>query len=363
MANTARLGKWNGSVWSSITATASANNGILQLTFGPDGVLYAGGVFTTINGVAAVRIAQRSVAGTWTALGGGSSLDVYSMVVSGNRLYVGGDTTAAGNYTVSYWNGSAWTSTGADGASPIRGLVVAPNGTIYAAGSFTSIGGVNANLIAQYNGVAWTPLGTGLSGGGASVSALRMLPDGTVLAAGAFTTAGGITTVQNIARWNGSAWVFLDVDIGWTSVRAIATKIDGTLAIGGTGLTSTGSAGANTTITNLGTARAYPTVVVKGPTSGTSRIYQIANTTTGRTIYLNLTMSLGETATLVFQPDNLSFTSDFQGNIAGAILGGSNEADFFLQPGANAISFFSADATVAATIAWRTAYASMDDVP
>ncbi len=40
---------------------------------------------------------------------------------------------------------------------------------------------------------------------------------------------------------------------------------------------------------------------------------------------------------MVFQPDGLSFTSTFQGNIASAILSGSNVADFFLQPGANAI--------------------------
>jgi hypothetical protein len=66
---------------------------------------------------------------------------------------------------------------------------------------------------------------------------------------------------------------------------------------------------------------------------------------------------------MVFQPDNLSFTSDFQGNIAGAILGGSNEADFFLQPGANSIAFLSGSSTVTATLSWRPAYASMDDVP
>lgn len=364
IANTASLGKWDGSVWSSITTTASANNYILKLAFGPDGILYAGGGFTTINGVAAVRVAQRSVAGTWTALGGGSSLDVYAMIIAGNRLYIGGDATAAGVYTVAYWNGSTWTSTGnATVASLIRALALGKNGVVYAGGSFTTMAGISANLVAQYNGSAWTPLGTGLSGGSAEISVLRVLPDGTILAGGSFTTANGITTLQNIARWNGSSWVFIDVDIGWTSVRAMASKSDGTLAISGNGTTTTGTASAVTTITNIGTARSYPTIVIKGPTTGTARIYQITNETTGRAIYLNYTINAGETTRLVFQPDNLSFTSDFQGNISGKILAGSNEADFFLQPGANSIGFFSADSTVTASLHYRPTYASIDDVP
>jgi phage-related protein len=157
--------------------------------------------------------------------------------------------------------------------------------------------------------------------------------------------------------------VFADVNIAWTSVRAVAQKRDGTVAIGGTGLTSTGTAGATTTVTNTGTARSYPIITIKGPTSGTSRIYQITNYTTGRTIYLNYTINAGEMARMVFQPDNLSFTSDFQGDIANTILAGSNEADFFLQPGANIISFFSADSTVTVTIYWRPNFVSLDDVP
>ena len=116
-------------------------------------------------------------------------------------------------------------------------------------------------------------------------------------------------------------------------------------------------------ITNPGTARSYPTIVINGPSSGTSRIYQIVNYTTGRAIYLNLTLIAGETARMVLAPDNLSFTSDFQGNIASAIMQGSNTADFFLQPGANLMSFFSASSTVVATLYYRPNYASLDDAP
>jgi hypothetical protein len=80
-------------------------------------------------------------------------------------------------------------------------------------------------------------------------------------------------------------------------------------------------------------------------------------------VYLNLTLNVGEIATLVFTPDALSFTSSFQGNIARTILPGSNTADFFLQPGANVISMLSASTTVVATLSYRPAYLSLDDVP
>ena len=361
IANTAGLGKWNGSVWSSITAAGSANAEVVSLKFDSTGKLLAGGNFTTINGVAAARIASWDGA-TWTALGAGipSAIAVtQGIAIAPDGYPVVAETSAVG---VKKYNGSTWTTIGAANNTTNR-VVYGPDGTLYASGSFTSIGGVTAAGIAKYNGVTWVPLGSGLAGGTAAGYALAVLPDGTLLVGGSFTSAGGITTVNNLARWNGSAWVFADVDIAWTSVRAVAQKVDGTLAIGGTGATSTGVAGATTTVTNTGTARSYPTIVIDGPSSGTARIYQITNYTTGRTIYLNYTINTGETARLVFTPDNLSFISDFQGNIAGKILAGSNEADFFLQPGANIISFFSANSTVTATIFWRPNFASLDDVP
>lgn len=364
VANTARLGKWSGGAWSSITAGGSANNDVTSLVIARDGSLIAAGDFTTINGVAAARIANRSTAGTWTAYGAGIPTAVavtQGVVIAPDGYPVVAELSAVG---VKKYNGSTWSTIGAADNTTER-LAYGPDGTLYAGGSFTTIGGVSVGKVAKYNGTAWTGLGTGVdsSSGSEFVTALQVLPDGAVLVGGFFDIAGGITTVDGIARWNGSAWVYLDVDIAWSSVSALAMKRDGTLAMGGQGATSTGVAAATTTVTNTGTARAYPTLTIKGPTSGTSRIYQITNPTTGRNVFLNYTINAGETATFVFQPDALSFTSDFQGNLAGTILAGSNEADFFLQPGANTISFFAADSTVTATLRWHPSFASLDDVP
>ena len=365
IANTAGLAKWNGSVWSSITGAGSANAAVIQLAIGPTGNLYAGGLFTTINAVASARIAQMTPAGTWTALAAGSSSDVYGIGFGVNgMLYITGETSGAGAWGVSHWTGSAWVQDGNAGVGQLlRAIGFGPNGLIYAGGQNTTMGGISAVGIAQYNGVSWSAMPTlAYSGGAVEVDAISVLRDGTVLAGGIFDTLNGVTSARGIARWNGSTWVNIDFDIAWTTVDAIAVKNDGTLVIGGQGATTSGVAAATTTITNTGTARAFPTIVINGPSSGTSRIYQISNVTTGRTIYLKYTINPGEIATLVLQPDSLSFTSDFQGNIIGTILPGSNEADFFLQPGANVISFFSASSTVTATIQWRPAYASLDDI-
>ena len=363
IANTNFIAKWNGSAWSSVTGASVANNAVSKLAFGPDGTLYAGGLFTSIGGVAAARIAKWDGT-TWSVMGSGSANSVEGIAISpAGRVYIGGDTNSDAVEEVAYWTGSAWTIVGAVApAETIGALAFGLDGTLYVGGTFTQIGGVAAAKIAKYNGVAFTPLGTGITTG-TEVVQLIVQPDGTLLASGVFTAVGGITTVRNIARWNGSAWVYLDFDIAWSALRAIAQKADGTLTIGGSGATSSGVAGANTTITNTGTARTYPTIVINGPASGTARLYQITNYTTGRAIYFNLTLNAGENATLVFQPDALSFTSDFQGNIASTILSGSNVADFFLQPGANLLSVFSASSTTTAIVQWRPMYASMDDVP
>jgi hypothetical protein len=184
------------------------------------------------------------------------------------------------------------------------------------------------------------------------------------LAVGAFAAAGsGPGFPDGAALWNGALWTTIGIDtpaIGGNIQGGLLTP-DGSAYIGYNG-TGTAKAEATTTITNVGTAKAYPTIIVKGPTTLSSRIYSIVNYTTNRQIYVSLAINAGETWVLVFQPDNLSFSSDFAGNIASAILPGSNTADFFLQPGVNSVAFFAADSTVTATLTYRPAYVSLDDV-
>ncbi len=409
------LARWNGSAWVTVGGATAVNNSVYALAFGPDGTLYVGGSFTNAGGVANADSIATWNGSAWGALSTGTAGSIFSIVVTPTgTLYVGGAFTAIGASTadnVAYWNGSVWAnlaadaainssvyalvigldgalyvggtftnangiadadgiakwngsawsalSTGAQTLTDVRALAVDSAGWVYAGGQFTTIGGVAAARIARWNGVSWQALGSGIT---TYVDALSFVGN-QLYVGGVMSTAGGISIPDGLAIWSGGSWVYTNVDLpGSATVYSLATGPDGTLYVG-YDQSGTATAGSVTTIANTGTAKAYPTVKIYGPSSGTARIYSIINNTTNRAIYLNLTINVGETVTMVFQPDNLSFTSDFLGSVNSSILGGSNEADWFLQPGANSISFLSASSTVTATLYYRPAFASMDDVP
>ncbi len=114
--------------------------------------LYAGGVFTTANGIAANYIAQWD-GSSWTALGSGLNSTVYALAVSGSDLYVGGNFTTAGGSAANYiaqWDGSSWTTLG----SGLNGSVVAlavSGSDLYAGGYFGTAGGKVSPYIARFS--------------------------------------------------------------------------------------------------------------------------------------------------------------------------------------------------------------------
>jgi hypothetical protein len=406
------IARWNGSSWNTVGGATALNNTVYALAFGPTGLLYVGGAFTNAGGNASADGIATWDGASWGNLSTGTLLPVICLAVTPTgTLYAGGQFTSIGGSTadnIAYWNGSAWSNLASDTAinnnvyalaigldgklyvggaftnangiadadhiaswdgsswaalstgtvNDVLALAIGPNGWLYAGGGFTTIGGVSASHIAQWNGVAWQPLGSGVTTG---VNALAFIGN-QLYVGGVIATAGGIVVPDGFAIWSGGVWTYTNVDLpGSATVYTLAAGPDGTLYVG-FDTTGTATAASTTTITNPGTARSYPTIVIKGPSSGTARIFSILNVTTNRAIYLNYTINAGETATFVFTPDNLSFTSDFLGSIASVILPGSNAADFFLQPGANTITFLSASDTVTATLYFRPAYLSLDDV-
>ena len=124
-------------------------------------------------------------------------------------------------------------------------------------GEFTSAGGVIVNGIARWDGGAWQPFGSGMSGhstyGPTVVKALAVLPStfgamaGQLVAAGDFQTAGGVTA-QGLARWDGAAWQAIPgwsqfwslSDVPYVNALAVAPAgvqfLAGTLLIGGGGV-------------------------------------------------------------------------------------------------------------------------------
>ena len=361
--NADRIATWNGSTWSNLST--GANDSVDAIAIAPDGTVYAVGNYNNIGGVALGLIAKWN-GSAWSAVGSGvgANLEVFAVVVLANgNVVIGGDFTTVDGVAaqrVALWNGSAWSSLG-NANGTVNALAVGPNGLIYAAGAFTTIGGISANRIAVYNGVSWAPLGTGFN---STVNNLLVDNRGGIYAVGVFSTAGSITTPDGSAYWNGSAWVYLDIDTPAVAlvnpVMALALAPDGTLTLG---ISTTGAATAAgvTTLTNTNSQVVYPTVVITNPTAANVRIYSMRNTTTSKNIYFNLTLLPSEVVTLVLDPVRISLVSNTRGNLLSTILPGSDVSSFALQPGANTISFFSASSSVTAVMSWPVVTASLNE--
>jgi hypothetical protein len=161
----------------------------------------------------------------------------------------------------------------------------------------------------------------------------------------------------DVLTWSGSAWTPIDVILpsGTTASSLLYVAKTQELYIGfGTAGTAQ-AAGVNA---QSGSTVSYPVVRFVGP--GTC--YQIANYTTGKYIYFNLTLLAGETAILDLDPKHISFISSFRGNILNTILPGS-DMNWELLPGTNYVSTFMYGGTTSAseiTITYKNQYWSID---
>lgn len=361
-ANADSIAVWDptAGTWAALS-TGTAGQ-IFALAFSPSGILYAGGSFGSIGGSTADNIAQWN--GTaWSNLASDTAINatVEALAWGNGRLYVGGAfTNANGNANADYiatWDGSAWAALSTGMNSDVLAIVIGANGLVYAGGAFTTAGGMTATRVAAWNGQQWAPMGEGLN---STVRAMSRALDGAIYASGAFTATGSLTLPDALARWNGTVWLPADIDLPSTvNVYTVQAFADGSIFVG-FDATGTAVAAGLLTVTNSGNVDIWPTLTIYGPTSGTSRIYQLVNTTTGAAIYFNYTINAGEVATLTLDPTNVTFTSTFQGNILSTILPGSQQALFSLQPGANVISFFAADASVTAVIQSQIAYTNLN---
>ena len=204
------IAAWDGAAWD--TLADGIYNPVYALTI-YDGKLIAGGDFQAAGGgVRALDLAAWD--GTaWSAVGGGTVSgpgEVTALLVYNGQLIVGGDFTAVGGGTVpasciAAWDGAAWTALGSGFTNqrdkPSIRALAAFGGRLIAAGRFLTAGGVDANMIAAWDGAAWAPLGSGLGG---VVQALAVV-DGLLTAGGIYAYAGGIET-HDLAQWDGAAW-------------------------------------------------------------------------------------------------------------------------------------------------------------
>lgn len=357
--------------YSAVGGIAGANASVRAFAVLNNGTFYVGGTFTDIGASGADYLAYYNgttyaVVGSATALS--DFVDCMVLSLDERMLYIGGNFGSAGGVTgatgIARYDrtlAAYQVVGGAPNAGRAQSLARGADGTIYAGvtTALTSIGGVSVVGVGAWNGAQWQSL-INPAVGASSGLGLLVLQDGTLLVSGG-PFLSGVTFPDNRAIWNGATWIAVDF-LANTSVSSTPLQTpDGALYLGMTS-NITATVGAVTTVTNAGGARTYPRLTLQGPTTGTAQVYRLVNTTTNRQINFNLTVNAGETIVLTFEPDNLSFVSDFQGDITPRILPGSQQADFFLQPGANTISLYVSSATVTAALEWTTRYATLDEV-
>lgn len=134
---------------------------------------------------------------------------------------------------IAKWDGSSFSTLATTDAGQVRDLDVAPDGSLYAVGQFTAIGGTAANRIAKYTPSTgtWSALGTGFDAEAASVCVAQ---NGHVYAGGSFSSAGGVTC-RNIARWDGTQWRTVGATSGLNGnvYRIVRARNSDTLYVGG----------------------------------------------------------------------------------------------------------------------------------
>lgn len=220
------IARWDGTSWSSLGSAALGGGvtgveAVIRALAVYKGELYAGGTFTSANGVSVSTVAKWNGT-TWISLGNFTSYwgdpKVNAMVVFGTDLYVAGrfgGIGALGAVNVAKWNGSAWSALGASGlGSTVTDEVFAlatygSTPALYAGGTFLASGTTTLNHLAKWTGSKWTAVGGGLGPATSAmgVSALASF-NGSLYVGGLFNSAGptSVNGIAGVARWDGRNW-------------------------------------------------------------------------------------------------------------------------------------------------------------
>jgi trimeric autotransporter adhesin len=209
------IAKWNDSAWNNIGSVYSAkgNEGVYALSCDKNGNLYVAGKFSKVGSINANNIAKWNGV-VWDSLGSGTDSTVYALACVGNNtVYAGGciDTLRYQNikYTtslISVWTDTGWNDIGSTKPNAcIKAIASDHAGNIYVGGTFSSIGGKKINNIARWDGSAWYALD---SGSNSEIKTLAVDKNNNLYAGGGFSRIGGISA-SYVAMWNGTSWCAL----------------------------------------------------------------------------------------------------------------------------------------------------------
>ncbi len=206
------IAQWNGTTWQTMgSGMSNMISPFVSAMAVYNGELYAGGIFSNAGGVLVFNIARWN-GSQWAALGSGTNGWVKALAVYNGELIAAGSFTIAGGQTVdgiARWNGSNWQPLGPDASTSVFGMTVFGTDLIVG-GAFGEIGGIDAQRVARWDGSNWFPIGDGFQGPGPSLVVECFTVSGGELIAGGVFSASGATSLNNLARWDGSHWQPLD---------------------------------------------------------------------------------------------------------------------------------------------------------
>ncbi len=235
-----RVATFNGTNWTAVGSGGATNGTVFGLTtyigapFGivsPGSEVYAGGAFTTMDGVAANHVSVLA-GGSWLpTLDMGTGVDgtdgdvtalvAYDLDGTGwlpPLLFVGGQFTQAGGNpanNVAVWSGANWGALGGLGScvgggtdARVDALCVFDDGSgagpqLYVGGYFGNVDcNIPASLVARFDPFTWTWSAVGALAG-TNVYDLTVFDDGS----GPQLYAGGdLAGMNHVVKWNGSTW-------------------------------------------------------------------------------------------------------------------------------------------------------------
>jgi hypothetical protein len=196
---------WNGTAWDNMSGGIPNSNQsptTWAMALAPNGTLYVAGGFDRSNAGWGPNVLSWN-GSTWAALPSGYGPNAVSTIVTlavapNGDLYAGGVFSRLDGqtiYNLARWNGTAWNALGSSpgggltNTSPwrVNTLLVDPNGELYVGGGFPQAGGTLVNNIARWDGNAWSALGSGING---EVAAIARDATGKLYVAGNFGGVG-----------------------------------------------------------------------------------------------------------------------------------------------------------------------------
>jgi hypothetical protein len=199
------VAQWDGDQWMDIGLPFAEPSRVNAMVMKGD-TLIIGGSFTVSNPPLIRHLAMR-VNGVWLPMGTGADDEVFALALHNNELYIGGEFSTlngVGCSAIGKWNGTQFSPVGSGANNTVRAIAFGPDGTLYAGGGFTNMGGVTCNRMAKWNGTAWSSVASGVNNW---VNTIDILTDGSPVFGGQFNIAINGGLVNGVARFNGTSLV------------------------------------------------------------------------------------------------------------------------------------------------------------